>query len=251
MRLPKAVSLDVGWTLVYPRASLWDVFAEVGREAGSRMTAADAEAMVNGFVMATRAQSVEEFQRGAQYDDSDEAFLALFETMSRVLFTLAGIAGDHAALTGRFLRRFWNPDNWAVFDDVISAIDRLRGLGIRVGVLSNASSDLVDLLDRLGLLRHLDFTVVSALERTKKPDRRIFEPALRCAGTVPDETVHVGDMYIEDVLGPQHIGVRALLMERGPRSMFPRFAESERHPGERFEIVRSLDDVLRAVGATQ
>jgi len=248
MSPPKAVCLDVGWTLVYPRASLWDIFADVVREAGSQMMAVEAERLINDVVMATRPQAVEEFHRGAEYADSDEAFLALFETMSRGLFTFAGIGGDHEALTGRFLRRFWNPDNWVVFDDVIAAIERLRARGVRVGVLSNASSDLVDFLERLGLLPHFDFTVVSALEGTKKPDPRIFAHALRRAGTAPEETVHVGDMYIEDVLGPRRVGVRPLLMERGTRAMFPHFPESERHPAERFEIVRGLDDVLAAVG---
>ncbi len=248
MPLPKAVSLDVGWTLVYPRASLWDVFADIGREAGSTMTSEEAEALVNNVLMATHRHAIDEFQRGAEYTDSDEAFLALFDSLSRLLFNLAGVTGDHDRLSALFLERFWSPDNWMVYDDVIAAIERMRTRGIRVGVLSNASSDLRGFLERLGLLPHFDFTVISAVEGTKKPDRRIFEHALQRAGTAPSEIVHVGDMYIEDILGARNVGVRPLLMERGSRSMFPHFPESARHPAERFEIVRTLDDVLAATG---
>src|SRR5262245_42032250 len=195
MAAPKAITLDVGWTLAYPRVSLWDIFAAVGGEAGSTMTADQAEEVVNSMLMATRMHAIEEFQRGAEYSDSDEAFFALFGTMSRLLFNFAGITGDADALSARFLERFWSPDNWMVYEDVIDALERLRARGVRVGVLSNASSDLVNFLDRLQLLPHFDFTVISAVEGTKKPDRRIFEHALRRAGAPPGDTVHVGDMY--------------------------------------------------------
>jgi len=248
MPIPKAVFLDVGWTLLYPRESIWDAMAAVAREAGSVLTGADAENLIYDLMTAGREQALTRFGPETEYTDSDEEFLAMFVAMGRMLFTVAGITDDHAGLMQRFFQRFWTRDNWAVFPEVFAVLERLRRRGVRVGALSNASSDLVGFLDQLGLLRHLDFAVVSAVEGTKKPDQRIFQLALRRAGVTPEEAVHVGDMYIEDILGARNVGVRALLMERGARAMFPNHAESTSLVPEPLEVVRNLEDVLAAIG---
>jgi HAD superfamily hydrolase (TIGR01549 family) len=246
--LPKAVSLDVGWTLVYPRDSLWEIFASIGRDAGVEISAEGAEKLVHQLMASRRDQALAEFEAGAQYTDSDAEFVQLFDVMGRVIFGMAGVPGDHAALAARFLERFWTLDNWAPFPDVIDSMQRLRERGVKVGVLSNASSDLLDLLGTLGILDHCDFTVVSAIEGTKKPDRRIFEVALRRSGAEPPEAVHVGDMYVEDIVGARAVGVRPLLMDRGERGMFPNHPESESHPPGSVEVVRDLSEVLAAIG---
>lgn len=245
---PKAVFLDVGWTLVYPRDSLWEIFASIGREAGANLDAEGAERLVYQLMAGRREQALAELEAGAQYSDSDEEFVQLFEVMGRVIFGMAGVPGDHGALSARFLERFWTLENWASFPDVIDSMQRLRERGVRVGILSNASSDLLDLLAALDILPHCDFTVVSAIEGTKKPDRRIFETALRRSGAEPDEAVHVGDMYVEDIVGARAVGVRPLLMDRGQLGMFPNYPESESHSPGSLEIVRSLSDVLAAIG---
>jgi HAD superfamily hydrolase (TIGR01549 family) len=246
--LPKAVFLDVGWTLVYPRNSLWDIFASIGRDAGVALSAEGAEKLVHQLMAGRRDQALAEFEAGAQYSDSDEEFVRLFDVMGRLIFSMAGVPGDHAVLGARFLERFWTLENWAPFPDVIDSMRHLREHGVKVGVLSNASSDLLDLLDALGILECCDFTVVSAIEGTKKPDRRIFEVALRRSGAEPCEAVHVGDMFVEDIVGARAVGVRPLLMDRGELGMFPNHPESGSHPPGTIEVVRDLAEVLSAIG---
>jgi HAD superfamily hydrolase (TIGR01549 family) len=246
--LPKAVFLDVGWTLIYPRDSLWEIFAAICRDSGADLDAEGAENLVYELMAGRRDQALAELEAGAQYTDSDAEFVQLFEVMGRIIFAMAGIPGDHGALAARFLERFWTLENWAAFPDVIESMQELRGRGVRVGILSNASSDLLDLLAALGILPHCDFTVVSAIEGTKKPDRRIFEVALRRSGAEPGDAVHVGDMYVEDVVGARAVGVRPLLMDRGALGMFPNHPESGSHPPGSVEVVRNLSDVLAAIG---
>lgn len=247
-RLPKAVSLDVGWTLVYPRDSLWEIFASISRDAGVDLGAEGAETLVYDLMAGRREQALAEHAAGTQYTDSDEEFARLFEVMGRVIFGMAGVPGDHAALSARFLELFWTPQNWTAYPDVIDCMQKLREHGVRVGVLSNASSDLLELLEALGILSLCDFTVVSAIEGTKKPDRRIFETALQRSGAEPSEAVHVGDMYLEDIVGARAVGVRPLLMDRGELGMFPSYPESGNHSPQSVEVVRNLSDVLAAIG---
>jgi HAD superfamily hydrolase (TIGR01662 family) len=248
MSRPHAVSFDVAWTLIYPRSSMWEIFETVGRQAGAEVTAAQGESLVHGLIHAHRDGAVAEFEAGAQYADSDAEFVAQFGILGRMIFSLANVPGDQEALAASFLSHFWKAENWALFPDVIDGFKRLRAEGIRVGVLSNASSDLLQMLDLLGLLRYCDFTVVSAIEGTKKPDPRIFARALERAGADAAHTVHVGDMYLEDILGARRAGVRPLLMDRGSQSMFPNHPESEAHAAGTVEVVRNLDEVLSAIG---
>lgn len=249
MPLPKAISFDVGWTLIHPRQSMWELFADVCRESGARADAREVEDLVHGLLSMSRERAMEAFAPDAEHSDSDAEFAALFGVMGQFIFAQAGAAEDSAKLSARFLERFWTADNWVIFPDALPALERLRQRGVRVGVLSNASSELVAFLAQLGLAPHLDFTVVSAVEGRKKPDRRLYAVALQRADSAPAEMAHVGDMYVEDILGARNAGIRPFLIERGPFAMFPNHPESVGLPAGTFERVRGLDELLKALGA--
>ncbi len=248
MNQVRAVFFDVGWTLSYPLRSLWDVFAEVIREAGQEATSGEVEGMVHSSLAKRREQAISEFMGGAEYTDSDEQFEALFLALGHLMFRKVGLRGDPDAFTREVLERFWLLENWKVYPDVLRAIERLRARKVRIGILSNATSAIVGFLEEIGLLRHFDFTVVSAIVGTKKPDRRIFERALEEAGVDAADAVHVGDMYLEDILGARNVGVRPFLIDRGRNSLFPSFPEAAEHSPEEVEIVRGLDPMLQAIG---
>jgi FMN phosphatase YigB (HAD superfamily) len=93
-------------------------------------------------------------------------------------------------------------------------------------------------------LPYLVFTVVSAIAGVKKPDRRIFALALSHAGVAPHQALHVGDMYFEDILGGRAAGVQTLLIERGPRALFPSYRESAGRDLDPQLIVSNLTQVL-------
>lgn len=244
----RAVFFDVGWTLSYPQRSLWDCFAEVIREEGVETSSGEVERTAHSMIASRREQAVREFLDGAEYPDSDEEFEALFLVMGHIMFKKAGVEGDRDALTRDVLERFWLLENWAVYPDVIDVIERLRARRIRIGILSNATSALVGFLEELGLLKYFDFTLISAIEGTKKPDRRIFERAIEQAGVEVANAAHVGDMYLEDILGARNVGVRPFLIDRGRYSLFPSFPEAAEHSPEEVEIVRGLEPMLDALG---
>jgi len=251
MPFPQAVFLDVGWTLVYPRRSLWTVLAEIIGQAGGSWDAGQVEGFVHALMTAKRAQEREAFRSGARYEDSDELFRGMFHALGQWVFRTAGIRSDHEVWTERTLQRFWETDNWAVFPDVVPAVCRLRDRGVRVLALSNASSELVGFLEEIGLASHLDGIIVSAIEGTRKPDPRLFRIALDRASVHAGQAVHVGDMVLEDVLGAHGLGIRPFLMDRTPHGMFPGFPETapDAFAGRPVETVRTLEDVIEAVEA--
>jgi putative hydrolase of the HAD superfamily len=241
----RAISFDMGWTLAYPRASIWDIFAGLCTQAGAPAAPENCEQLVRSLWSAGAEHAEQRFRAGASYADSDAEFFGMFGQMGRLIFAQMGVADGHEELLQRFLRTFWNEDNWTVFPEVTGVLQALRARGLRIGVLSNAPSNLPSFLERLGLAAHLDFTVVSAIEGVKKPDRRIFEVALSRAGMAPEETLHVGDMYLEDIVGGRAVGIRTLLMERGKRALFPNYRESAGRDIEAGAVASDLTQVLR------
>jgi HAD superfamily hydrolase (TIGR01662 family) len=98
-------------------------------------------------------------------------------------------------------------------EGVPEALDRLREMGIKLVVVSNANGKLKLLFERLGLARRFDVMLDSAEEGVEKPDPRLFEIALERSGARREETLHVGDLYHVDVQGARSAGLDAILLD--------------------------------------
>jgi putative hydrolase of the HAD superfamily len=243
----RTVFLDVGWTLAYPRASIWEIFARLCGEAGVATSSQDCERLVRSLWSSGQEQAEARVGANTPCPDSDEDFALMFMHMARVVFGHMGVTEDQEGLMQRFFAAFWTEENWVLFDEVPDALQSFRDRGLKLGVLSNAPSNLLDFLERLGISQTVDFTVVSGIEGMKKPDRRIFEVALERAQARPEETLHVGDMYIEDVLGGRNAGLHTLLVERGERSLFPSFRESDSRRLQPQGVINDLSQVLERI----
>lgn len=200
----RAVTFDVGSTLIEAWPSVGRVYAEVAARHGCRLL--DAEEMERRFRIAfeatgRRAQSRADWERIV-----DAAFAGLVTTPpSRTFFP---------ALYERFAR----PEAWRVFEDVLPTLGALRARGLRLGVISNWDERLRGLLEALGLAPHFELIVVSCEVGALKPERAIFEAALRGLALPPEAVLHVGDDFEADVEGARAAGLRALhLVRRGQR----------------------------------
>jgi HAD superfamily hydrolase (TIGR01662 family) len=113
------------------------------------------------------------------------------------------------------LHRYHSEHNlWeTVPDGVPDALDRLRAMGLRLVVVSNANGKLKMLFERLDLARRFDVMLDSAEEGVEKPDPRLFEIALERSGARREDTLHVGDLYHVDVEGARAAGLEAILLD--------------------------------------
>ena len=101
----------------------------------------------------------------------------------------------------------------AVMPQVPEALARMRGRGLTLVVVSNSDGTVEHSLEAAGLREYLSAVVDSAIVGCEKPDRRIFEHALRQSGARPERTLHVGDLYHADVTGARAAGIHALLLD--------------------------------------
>jgi putative hydrolase of the HAD superfamily len=148
---------------------------------------------------------------------------------------LTGCASDSGAAERAedVYRGFTASLDWRVYDDVRGLLRSLRARGLMLGVISNWTGDLDDVLHRVALRDHFDFVLDSAHVGFEKPHPDIFVEALRRAGCAPHHALHVGDSPEHDVDGALASGLHAVLLDRYDR--YPSFTRSPR--------VRSLADI--------
>jgi HAD superfamily hydrolase (TIGR01549 family) len=97
--------------------------------------------------------------------------------------------------------------------EVAPGLERLRRIGLRLVVVSNANGTLVDHMRRLGLDVYFEHMLDSHDEGVEKPDPRLFWIALERSGAKAEHTIHVGDLYNVDVVGARTAGLRAVLFD--------------------------------------
>jgi putative hydrolase of the HAD superfamily len=105
---------------------------------------------------------------------------------------------------------------WQVENDAHATLAILRANGYRLGMISNASDlpDLKRLVKNAGLRKYFSSIIVSAEEKIRKPDPKIFEKALDLMNSTPSTSIMVGDTLTADILGAQKSGLRAVWITR-------------------------------------
>ena len=225
-----AVLLDAGGTLLAPHPSVGAVYATAAAEHGYE---ADAEALEAGFRRAWAERAPLRSPAASGHAASDRAEKDWWRATVALNFSYAGLREPDDACFETIYARFADPASWRLFPDAVPAIQALRRVGLRVGIVSNFDSRLERLCDGLGLSGLLAFIVYSAQVGFAKPSRRIFEAAVRAARTRPARCLVVGDSLEEDVAGARAAGCQALLLDR-----------SRRHDGPR--VIHSLLDICDA-----
>lgn len=92
-------------------------------------------------------------------------------------------------------------------------MDRLRGMGLRLGLISNIISTSVapHFLEEYGIRDYMDCIVLSSVTGIRKPDPGIFRAAERELGLAPSELAYVGDTISRDVIGARNAGWRLMI----------------------------------------
>lgn len=129
--------------------------------------------------------------------------------------TRAGLAEPPSRFAAAELfARFADPGAWALYEDVLPALDRLRDAGLPLVVTSNWDERLPELLAGLGLAARFEAIVVSYDVGVEKPHPAIFRAAAERLGRPPEEILHAGDRTLEDVEGARGAGFSAWLVAR-------------------------------------
>jgi putative hydrolase of the HAD superfamily len=227
----RAVFFDVGETLVHPFPSFPELFAEViGRE-GHHVLADDVQ-RASRAVSERFSQASRDDERWTTSPERSRAFwLSVYELM---LESLELPSGD--GLRDALYEAFTDRSNYALFDDVRPALERLASEGYALGLISNFEAWLDDLLGDLGVRDAFAVRVISGIEGVEKPDPRIYRMALDRAHLEAGEAAYVGDSPEFDVDPSAAVGMFPVLIDR--RGRHPD------HVGIRITDLSELHEVL-------
>lgn len=200
----KAVTFDVGGTLIEPWPSVGHVYAEVAARHGLKtFSAAQLDAR---FKTAWQARKNFEHSRNEWAALVNEVFgISPAEPFSDKFFS-------------ELYERFAEPISWRVFDDVLPALDTLASRGIRLGVISNWDERLRGLLRKLKLECYFQTLAISREVGFPKPSRVIFRQAAAELDLRPEAILHIGDSLEMDIAGARAAGFQALQIHRSAQN---------------------------------
>ena len=213
---PKAIFFDVGGTLIFPNLS--ELIAPLLRR-GIEPTAEQL------FTADTAAKHLH--TRGS--DDAPGNRSHWYVYFSSLLDQI----GAGRDLLEELATRAGDSSYWTVVAP--GAAETLQRLSTtyRLAVISNADGKTRQVLDNAGLASYFESITDSGLAGYEKPDRRIFEAALRDMQLSPADGLYVGDIYGVDYVGATGAGMQAVVIDFPGiyrASSFPRVKSLEELP---------------------
>jgi HAD superfamily hydrolase (TIGR01509 family) len=205
----KAIFFDAGNTLLFPRVE----------ELAQDLTAQGYPATVEDFRAADRRgrAKLDEFlwpslRQGQAPPTVDHIYWN--EYLRALMEQLHVPKAKRGEVTGRLTERFRELSFWSyVFPETSGFLDSLRARRFYLGVISNSVGWIEEQLGNVGLARHFDTILDSAVVGIEKPHPGIFRLALEHAGVKATEAIFVGDTYATDIGGAQLAGLRGVLFD--------------------------------------
>jgi phosphoglycolate phosphatase-like HAD superfamily hydrolase len=115
---------------------------------------------------------------------------------------------DLSAYAGREWPRVLQ-EHGRVFEGLAATLDAIGRLGIRLGIVSGARPEVLELLRKEGVLDRFEAIVLAGDVSKRKPDPEGILKCLRTLGVAPDAAVYVGDTPL-DIQASRAAGTRAV-----------------------------------------
>ena len=197
----RAITFDVGGTLIEPWPSVGHIYAAVAARHGLRNM--PVETLNRQFAAAWKNLVNFTHTRSEWSNLVNKTFLGLTHTpLDENLFS-------------ELYREFGRAEAWRIFDDVLTALEFLKSRRLKLEIISNWDERLRPLLHQLNLDRFFQTIVVSCEAGQCKPSPAIFKHAAKSLARPPDSILHIGDNLDLDVHGATSAGFQALLLARG------------------------------------
>ena len=96
--------------------------------------------------------------------------------------------------------------------DAVQTLNRLRALGLPIGVVSDCSREVPDIWPETVFHDLVHVTVFSCLVGVRKPNPIIYQTACDQLAVDPTACVYIGDGFSNELGGAQRLGMQAYLL---------------------------------------
>jgi HAD superfamily hydrolase (TIGR01549 family) len=212
----RTVFFDAGFTLLRPTPSDAEICLEVCQSLGLH---------VQLDAMEQRMKEADDYyfsqvrlNRHLWSDERaiSEMWVGYFKNMLRPLIE----EHDEARLQqlgSAIASTYGEPKRWETYPDVLPTLEPLRRAGYTMGVISDWGIVLGPILRHLNLIQYFDTVIISAAARYAKPAPQLYDLALQRTNSIADYSMHIGDTYVNDVLGARSVGITPVLLDRPHR----------------------------------
>jgi putative hydrolase of the HAD superfamily len=229
----RLICFDAGFTLIEPLRTTAATLAAVLADAGVPPT----ETALQRAWDAADAWFLEEYHRpGNDTWIADERIQRTWLHHHSLMLRELGVDDPGQRLAEATIAAYAAPENWRAYPDVPGGLDALRRPGRAIGVVSDWSSRLPELLDALGIGGRVDFVLTSATAGAAKAGPAFYRMALERAGVAPHQALMVGDSYEADILSSRAVGIDGVLLDR-----YGRYDKLD------VPIIRSLEELVGMV----
>jgi putative hydrolase of the HAD superfamily len=207
----RAVFFDAGGTLIY--APLEETFLDICSKHGVDL---DIEMVYKAYEVFVR-EDTSFFKKNRDLASQDP--VKFWNQCNKQMLEYLGVDGDIGTMAKEITNVFPTSSSiqWRFYSDVPSSLDNLKGMGFKLGVISNFDPFLKDILVRLDLAQYFNAIISSSEVGILKPDPEIFHLALRRVGLNAEESMYVGDAYYPDIVGAKRAGLTPVLIDRDNR----------------------------------
>jgi putative hydrolase of the HAD superfamily len=226
-----AVFFDVDFTLIYPGPTFR---GEGYRRFGERHGLALDESRFDEAVRA--AAPILDAAQGDIYDP------AIFHQYTAAIIEAMGGAGPGVQPCAIEVYEEWAlHHHFEMYDDVPDVMRAIAARGIKIGLISNSHRPLTSFQSHFELDGLVSAAVSSSEHGYLKPHPSIFNAALGLLGVEAEDSVMVGDSVGQDVAGALSVGMRAVLVRRGPGNHpFP----ADPHSFDAVPVIQSLRELI-------
>lgn len=204
----KAIFFDAGGTLFFPYPSVGKIYQETAQKYGCKVDADILQKLFrDGWLKRDGLTHLVSHS-------SEKKEREWWHGLVKEVFDQIGGIQDFESFFDELYDLFARPDVWRVYEDVEEVLKKLKKEKKSIGIVSNWDSRLFHLIEGLKLSHYFDFVLASAVFGAAKPNPKIFKEALLKAGVRPEEAVHIGDSFEDDVRGAKSVGIQAVLIHR-------------------------------------
>lgn len=131
---------------------------------------------------------------------------------ARAITIAEGIDSGNVELADRLKYLSFDTFQYKLYDETVEVLSRLKG-EYTLSVLSNATASLDWAFDYLDIRHFFDEVIISSYEKCEKPDRKLYEIALRQLQKKAEQCIFIDDK-IENVEMSIEIGMMGYHLDR-------------------------------------
>jgi putative hydrolase of the HAD superfamily len=216
MNHPKVLFFDAAGTLFDVKGSVAEIYLSYAGKYGVKQTNDLLVQLRGAFARAFRDAPPPVFAASEPAEIKRCERLWWFDIVHNVFYRI-GMFDRFDDYFDEIFEAFADPRHWVLYPDTLEVLNRIRQLGIEMGIVSNFDTRLFGVLRGLDIAHLFDSVTISSIAHAAKPSPRIFEVALEKHVMDPQEAWHIGDSLLDDVEGARKAGLTPVLLDRSDR----------------------------------